>query len=478
MTAGARGRRGRVGGLAEAPPDDTGEALGLQPSRLTLTIGFGPSLFEKDGKDRFGLKDRRPEALVDLPQFPGDNLDKARSGGDLCVQACADDPQVAVHAIRNLARIGFGKVAIRWSQLGFGKTSSTTPDAQTPRNLLGFKDGTRNIAGTDTAALDKHVWVGARRTAPALDDRRLVPRRPAHPDAHRDLGPHLAPGAGGRLRPRQGRGRPGRQGQGARRAVPEGDAAGRARPARAPRLQRRGHASCAAATPSPTARTAWAGWTRGCSSSPTSATCARGSSRCSGNLSRTDALNEYIQHVGSAVFAVPPGVRDADDWWGRALFSEGGVRTRVRQLPDRSARGTGGQPRRLHPHRLSGEDRTGGTRCGRSGSASRVAVALALGFGCAPGVRLPGADVRGAGGARRLAVDRRRGPGDVDGLLDAAHRAASEDASCTASWTRPSRWAPARWWPPRSWRWAARAWRPRCSSGPSVHAASDGTHGR
>lgn len=158
MTAGQEVGEGAYGGLAEAPPDDTGEALGLKPSRLTLTIGFGPSLF--DG--RFGLKDKRPGALVELPKFPGDNLDPARSGGDLCVQACADDPQVAVHAIRNLARIGFGKVAVRWSQLGFGKTSSTTPDAQTPRNLFGFKDGTRNIAGTDTERLAKHVWVSGK----------------------------------------------------------------------------------------------------------------------------------------------------------------------------------------------------------------------------------------------------------------------------------------------------------------------------
>ncbi|MGW4569030.1 cupredoxin domain-containing protein [Streptomyces sp. NPDC004561] len=39
-------------------------------------------------------------------------------------------------------------------------------------------------------------------------------------------------------------------------------------------------------------------------------------------LAAHDALNEYIQHVGSAVFAVPPGVRDADDWWGRALLTK------------------------------------------------------------------------------------------------------------------------------------------------------------
>ncbi|MYT60095.1 deferrochelatase/peroxidase EfeB, partial [Streptomyces sp. SID7834] len=71
MTAGRAVGEGAYGGAAEAPPDDTGEALGLRPSRLTLTIGFGPSLF---AEDRFGLEDRRPEALVDLPKFPGDNL--------------------------------------------------------------------------------------------------------------------------------------------------------------------------------------------------------------------------------------------------------------------------------------------------------------------------------------------------------------------------------------------------------------------
>ncbi len=145
--------------IVQAPPGDTGEAVGLPPSRLTITIGFGPSLFSKGGKDRFGLAKRRPDALKDLPHFRGDTLEALRSRGDIAVQACADDPQIAVHAIRNLARIGFGTVSVRWSQLGFGKTSSTTPSEQTPRNLFGFKDGTNNIAGDDFAGLDKHVWV-------------------------------------------------------------------------------------------------------------------------------------------------------------------------------------------------------------------------------------------------------------------------------------------------------------------------------
>jgi deferrochelatase/peroxidase EfeB len=156
------GTVGPVEGPSNLPPDDTGEAIGLPPSGLTITFGFGPSLFRtEDGTDRFGLADRQPAALRTLPHFPADNLDPNRSYGDLCIQACADDPQVAVHAIRNLARIGFGAVAVRWSQLGFGRTSTTSTSQSTPRNLFGFKDGTMNIKAEETEDVDEHVWVAA-----------------------------------------------------------------------------------------------------------------------------------------------------------------------------------------------------------------------------------------------------------------------------------------------------------------------------
>jgi deferrochelatase/peroxidase EfeB len=146
----------------ELPPDDTGEALDLPASGLTITFGFGPSLFrDRDGSDRFDIARRMPRALRELPHFPGDALEPVRSGGDLCVQACADDPQVAVHAVRNLARIGFGTASVRWSQLGFGRTSTTSTAQSTPRNLFGFKDGTANVKAEESAALDDHVWVGA-----------------------------------------------------------------------------------------------------------------------------------------------------------------------------------------------------------------------------------------------------------------------------------------------------------------------------
>ena len=162
MTRGlSAGDIGPTEGASNLPPDDTGEAIGLPASGLTITFGFGPGLFrDEHGKDRFGLADKAPAALRTLPHFPGDKLDPARSGGDLCIQACADDPQVAVHAIRNLARIGFGTVAVRWSQLGFGRTSTTSTSQSTPRNLFGFKDGTANIKAEESTDVGKHVWVG------------------------------------------------------------------------------------------------------------------------------------------------------------------------------------------------------------------------------------------------------------------------------------------------------------------------------
>jgi deferrochelatase/peroxidase EfeB len=150
---------GALEGDPEAPPDDTGEALDLAPSGLTVTIGLGPGLFERDGVDRYGIAATRPPELERLPPFVGDTLMAAWSDGDLCIQVCADDPQVAVHAVRNLSRIAFRRAAIRWSQMGFGPTSKTTAAEGTPRNLMGFKDGTNNILGDDEAEVEENVWL-------------------------------------------------------------------------------------------------------------------------------------------------------------------------------------------------------------------------------------------------------------------------------------------------------------------------------
>jgi deferrochelatase/peroxidase EfeB len=153
---------------------DTAEALGMPAARLTVTFGFGAGLFVKDGKDRFGLAAHRPAALVDLPKFAGDQLVEGRTGGDLSVQACADDPQVAFHAIRQLARIAADVAKIRWVQTGFVPTRA---GKDTPRNLMGFKDGTVNPAAGDAKTMAQLVWVGSEGPAWVTGGSYLVVRR-------------------------------------------------------------------------------------------------------------------------------------------------------------------------------------------------------------------------------------------------------------------------------------------------------------
>jgi deferrochelatase/peroxidase EfeB len=79
------------------------------------------------------------------------------------VQACADDPQVAFHAVRELVRLSYGNAQPRWAQSGF---QADAPAGETPRNLMGFKDGTQNPGTLGTTPdmprrLDDVAWVGA-----------------------------------------------------------------------------------------------------------------------------------------------------------------------------------------------------------------------------------------------------------------------------------------------------------------------------
>ncbi len=145
-----------IGPIEPARPDavgtDTGEAEGLAPASLTVTVGLGPGVFD----DRFDLADKRPALLQPLPRIPGDTLKPELTGGDLSLQACADDPQVAYHAVRNLARMVTSTAQTHWVVLGFGRASAG-PGQQTPRNLMGFKDGTRNVSSD--ADYDNFVWL-------------------------------------------------------------------------------------------------------------------------------------------------------------------------------------------------------------------------------------------------------------------------------------------------------------------------------
>lgn len=137
-----------------ASPVDTGEAEGLGPARLTVTFGLGPALFRVG---RLGLSGRRPAPLVELPGFAGDALKPALCGGDIAIQACSDDPQVAFHAAHDLVRLAAPLAVPRWGLAGFGRTLNSR-GGPTPRNLMGFKDGTANIMNHDHRALERFVW--------------------------------------------------------------------------------------------------------------------------------------------------------------------------------------------------------------------------------------------------------------------------------------------------------------------------------
>jgi deferrochelatase/peroxidase EfeB len=303
-----------VGGGHDAfvPPEDTGEAQDLTAGRLTVTFGFGPTLFEKDGKDRFGFASRRPEALQEIPDLPGDNLDPELSGGDVCVQACADDPQVAFHAVRNLARIGRGAAVIRWSQLGFGRTSSTSSAQKTPRNLMGFKDGTNNIRAEDEDLMDNYVWV---REGPAwmrggtyLVARRIrmlieIWDRSPLLEQEQTIGRHRASGAPLGKEDEYDKVDLEAKGPDGLPLIPMDSHIRLARKDRRERILRRGY-SFTDGMDSKTGQLDAGLFFISFQRDPQEQFVP-----LQRRLGQNDRLTEYIQHTGSAVFACPPGVR-------------------------------------------------------------------------------------------------------------------------------------------------------------------------
>jgi deferrochelatase/peroxidase EfeB len=323
--AAARMTRGQLVGdsaVLTAPPLDTGEALGSPPANLTVTIGYGPSFF--DG--RLGLQSRKPAALADLPPLPNENLDPAYTGGDLCIQACSDDPLVAFHAVRNLARLGMGVVQHDWMELGFGRTSATSTGEATPRNLLGFKDGTRNIKSQQADVLHAQVWVGAETDQSWLrGGSYLVARRIRMfienwdrdylEDQQNVIGRSKAAGA-----PLSG---------GSEFTEPDlaahDDQGGLKIPARA-------HIRLASREANHGIQILRRGYSYTDGIDPERGTLLGGLFflaymknpsqfiALQRNLGAHDALNEYIQHTGSAVFACPPGLSQGQHW-GDTLFA-------------------------------------------------------------------------------------------------------------------------------------------------------------
>ncbi|MBX3286216.1 MAG: deferrochelatase/peroxidase EfeB [Actinobacteria bacterium] len=138
------------------PPLDTG-SLGTDPppADLALTLAIGASMFD----DRFGLAGRKPHELVTMTKLANDQLDPARCGGDLLVSIAGDSADVCIFALRQVTRRTRAHLVLRWMVEGFNRRDAPEPGKAQVRNLLGFKDGTANLP-SDAELLDRHVWVG------------------------------------------------------------------------------------------------------------------------------------------------------------------------------------------------------------------------------------------------------------------------------------------------------------------------------
>ncbi len=128
---------------------DTEPELAREPARLTVTFGLGPSAF-----DRLGLAELRPGGVAALPAFPTDRLSERWGQTDLLLQVCTDSPLTLAHTARMLIKDSRAFASLRWAQRGF-----STVGPATPRNLMGQVDGTVNpVPGTP--AFDAAVWAG------------------------------------------------------------------------------------------------------------------------------------------------------------------------------------------------------------------------------------------------------------------------------------------------------------------------------
>ena len=279
-----------------------GRAVRRQPEPVVEQAGAEPHREGEPGR-------REVERGADLPAFAGEQLQEWCSGGDLVIQACAGDPQVAVHAVRVLTEAGQGVVRPRWLQSGYLPAPA---DGGTPRNLFGFRDGSANLPATDPAALARHVW--AAQPGWMAGGSYLVVRRIRMLVADWDAAP-LA----------EQEEVFGRRKAWGRRSAGTGRAT-RWCPSSCPRSRTRG---------SPPQNGGAQLLRRGYSY--TDGFDAEGLDAglvflayqrdpraqfvpIMRRLAAHDALNEYTRHVGSALFACPPGVGPSG-WWGEQLFS-------------------------------------------------------------------------------------------------------------------------------------------------------------
>jgi len=145
------------------PPDSNLLGPIVTPANLTMTVAVGASLFD----ERFSLQALKPSQLIRMPEFPNDGLEEKSCHGDLMIQICSDTPDTNIHALRDIIKNFPGLLSVRWRVEGYNAPRRPGRTAPTPRNLLGFKDGTANPDVSDDSAMDRVVWIGAGTGEPA-----------------------------------------------------------------------------------------------------------------------------------------------------------------------------------------------------------------------------------------------------------------------------------------------------------------------
>jgi deferrochelatase/peroxidase EfeB len=145
------------------PPDSNLLGPIVTPANLTMTVAVGASLFD----ERFSLQALKPSQLIRMPEFPNDGLDEDSCHGDLLIQICSDTPDTNIHALRDIIKNFPSLLSVRWRVEGYNAPRRPGRTAPTPRNLLGFKDGTANPNSADDTAMDQIVWIGSEAGEPA-----------------------------------------------------------------------------------------------------------------------------------------------------------------------------------------------------------------------------------------------------------------------------------------------------------------------
>jgi len=144
---------------SKLPPLDSG-ILGpvIEPDDLTITVSVGDSLFE----DRPWLKALKPKRLQRMVEFPNDALVERNCHGDVALQFCANSQPTNIHALRDILKNTSDLMVLRWRQEGSVPVMSPAPDGTTTsaRNFMGFHDGSANPDSNDAALMDRVVWIG------------------------------------------------------------------------------------------------------------------------------------------------------------------------------------------------------------------------------------------------------------------------------------------------------------------------------